>query len=325
MRTTILAVASMVAAGAVQAGEPALSVYVYDSFATEWGPGPAIEAGFEAECGCDIALIPAGDGAAMLSRIMLEGGAGTADVVVGLDNFLMERARATGLFMPHGIEAANDLPVAWEDDTFLPFDWGAFAFVSTRDVPAPASLRELADSDLAVAIQDPRSSTPGLGLALWVKAAYGDGARALWADLADNIVTVTPGWSEAYALFLSGEADGVLSYTTSPAYHAVAEGDDSKVAWPFAEGNPVQIEVAAILARADDPDLARAFLTWLAGPEGQAPIPEANWMFPALNPEGGLAPAFEEGRPAHPLLITPAEAGAMRDAALADWQAGLAG
>jgi ABC-type thiamine transport system substrate-binding protein len=29
-------------------------------------------------------------------------------------------------------------------------------------------------------------------------------------------VTVTKGWSEAYGMFLDGEADMVLSYTTSP-------------------------------------------------------------------------------------------------------------
>ena len=51
---------------------------------------------------------------------------------------------------------------------------------------------------------------------------------AIWAGLADNIVTVTPGWSEAYGLFLEGEADMVLSYTTSPAYHLIAEEDATK-------------------------------------------------------------------------------------------------
>lgn len=320
---TILAALTLAATPAL-ADDPVLTVYTYDSFATEWGPGPAIQAGFEAGCDCSLRIVPAGDGAALLSRLMLEGARSEADVVIGLDNFLMERARETGLFAPHGVEAQFDLPVEWEDDTFVPYDWGAFAFVATRDIAAPASLRELADSNIAVVIQDPRSSTPGLGFALWVKAVYGDGAQALWADLADNLVTVTPGWSEAYALFLSGEADAVLSYTTSPAYHVIAEGDDEKVAWNFAEGNPVQIEVAAMLAHTGKPELAQEFLAYLASPEGQAPIPETNWMFPAVLPEGGLHPAFDEGYPAQPLIITPEEAAGLRDAAVEGWQAGLA-
>jgi ABC-type thiamine transport system substrate-binding protein len=51
----------------------------------------------------------------------------------------------------------------------------------------------LAASDVSIVIQDPRSSTPGLGLVMWVQAAYGDRAGEIWAALADNIVTVTPG------------------------------------------------------------------------------------------------------------------------------------
>jgi ABC-type thiamine transport system substrate-binding protein len=54
------------------------------------------------------------------------------------------------------------------------------------------------------------------------------GAGEIWEALADNIVTVTPGWSEAYGLFLEGEADMVLSYTTSPAYHLIAEEDPTQ-------------------------------------------------------------------------------------------------
>ena len=42
-----------------------VDVLTYDSFVTEWGPGPAIEAGFEAACACDLRFTAAGDGAAL--------------------------------------------------------------------------------------------------------------------------------------------------------------------------------------------------------------------------------------------------------------------
>jgi hypothetical protein len=120
---------------------------------------------------------------------------------------------------------------------FLPFDWGYFAFVHDTSLEnVPGDFEALAASDVSIVIQDPRSSTPGLGLVMWVQAAYGDRAGEIWAGLADNIVTVTPGWSEAYGLFLDGEADMVLSYTTSPAYHLIAEEDPSKAAAAFARG-----------------------------------------------------------------------------------------
>ena len=128
----------------------------------------------------------------------------------------------------------------------------------------PGDFRALAASDVTIVIQDPRSSTPGLGLLLWVKAAYGAEAAQIWADLADNIVTVTPGWTEAYGLFLEGEADMVLSYTTSPAYHLIAENDDTKAAAAFAEGHYLQVEVAAKIASTDQDELADRFMAFIA-------------------------------------------------------------
>jgi thiamine transport system substrate-binding protein len=305
---------------------PVLTVLTYDSFTSEWGPGPAVEKAFEADCGCDLRFVPAGDGAALLARVRLEGAASEADVVLGLDTSLTAEAAATGLFAPHGQAPATSLPVAFDDPLFLPFDWGWFAFVhdKTKLAKAPASFPELAASDLKIVIQDPRSSTPGLGLLLWVKAAYGDRAAEIWDALADNIVTVTPGWSEAYGLFLEGEADMVLSYTTSPAYHLIAESDDTKAAALFDEGHYLQVEVAGKLAATDQPELADRFLAFMATDAFQSVIPTTNWMYPAVTPAAGLPEGFDQFRPAKSLLMSPAEAEAVRDAALAEWQAALA-
>jgi thiamine transport system substrate-binding protein len=327
MRALTLA-AGLLAATPVAAETPVLTVYTYDSFVTEWGPGPAVEAAFEATCGCDLRFVAAGDGAALLARLRLEGARTEADVVLGLDTNLTAAAEATGLFAPHGVEgAALDLPVAWDDPVFLPFDWGYFAFVHDREAlpNPPRSFRELADSDVSILIQDPRSSTPGLGLLLWVKAAYGDEAPAIWAALADNIVTVTKGWSEAYGLFLlEGEADMVLSYTTSPAYHLIAEDDPTKAAAAFEEGHYMQVEVAGAIAGSDQPDLARDFLTFMLSDAFQSVIPTTNWMYPAVTPEAGLPAGFETLHVPRTALLYPAdEAQAARDEALAEWLAAL--
>ncbi|MCB6177871.1 thiamine ABC transporter substrate binding subunit [Rhodobacter sp. Har01] len=311
------------AAGAAVAETPVLTVLTYDSFTSEWGPGPAVEQAFEAICGCDLRFVTGGDGAALLARLKLEGAASEADVVLGLDTSLAAEAAATGLFAPHGQAAAKGLPVPYDDPLFLPYDWGWFAFVhdKTRLPAPPASFEALAASEVKVVIQDPRSSTPGLGLLLWVKAAHGDRAAALWAELADNIVTVTPGWSEAYGLFLEGEADMVLSYTTSPAYHRIAEQDAGKDWAPFAEGHYLQVEVSGVLAASDQPDLARAFVAFTQGSEFQSVIPTTNWMYPAA--EMPLPEGFETSRPEVSLLMTADEAQAARGPALAEWQAAL--
>jgi thiamine transport system substrate-binding protein len=303
---------------------PELTIYTYDSFVTEWGPGPAIETAFEEVCGCDLVFSGHGDGAALLSRLRLEGERTDADIVLGLDTNLTHAAAETGLFAPHGLTPDLDLPIAWDDPNFLPYDWGYFAFVGNEGGPAPASFEELAASGASIVIQDPRSSTPGLGLALWVKQVYGDDAGRIWAALADNVVTVTPGWSEAYGLFLEGEADLVLSYTTSPAYHLIVEDDPTKRALSFEEGHYMQVEVAGIVASTDQPDLARQFMEFMVSNAFQSVIPTTNWMFPAVMPEGGLPEGFgTDIDPETALLLPSEEANALRDEAIDAWRSGL--
>lgn len=316
--------AGVLTATSALAETPELIVYTYDSFVADWGPGPAVEKAFEENCACDLKFVAAGDGAALLARVKLEGTRSDADVVLGLDTNLTAAARETGLFATHSVEAEYTLPIEWADGTFAPYDWGYFAFVHNADDPAPANFKALGASDKKIVIQDPRSSTPGLGLLMWVKAAYGDEAADVWADLADNIVTVTPGWSEAYGLFLEGEADMVLSYTTSPAYHLIAEEDATKAAALFDEGHYLQIEVAGKLKASDQPELADQFLAFIVSDAFQSIIPTTNWMYPAVTPAGGLPDGFDTlVSPEKALLIPSSDAGALRDAALAEWQNAL--
>ena len=316
--------AGLFGASAALAQTPELTVYTYDSFVAEWGPGPAIEKQFEQECGCDLKFVGMGDGAALLARLKLEGARSDADVVLGLDTSLIAAAKETELFAETTVTADYDLPVAWEDEVFVPYDWGYFAFVHEADQDAPSNFRELAESDLKIVIQDPRSSTPGLGLLMWVKAAYGDEAETIWQGLSDNVVTVTKGWSEAYGLFLEGEADMVLSYTTSPAYHLIAEEDETKAAAVFDEGHYMQIEVAGKLAASDTPELAEQFLQFMVSDAAQSILPTTNWMYPAVMPEGGLPQGFETLVEPGKALLTEMEAvPALRDEALQEWLAAL--
>lgn len=326
MKTPTIAAGLTAVATLAAAETPVLTVLTYDSFVSEWGPGPAVEKAFEAGCACDLRFVGAGDGAALLARVELEGAATDADVVLGLDSNLTARAAASGLFAPHGVAFRGDLPVVWDDPLFLPFDWGWFAFVydTTRLATPPTSFEALADSGVKLVIQDPRSSTPGLGLVMWVQAAYGDRAGDIWRGLADNIVTVTPGWSEAYGLFLEGEADMVLSYTTSPAYHLIAEGDATKAAAPFAEGHYLQVEVAGKLAATDQPELADRFLAFMGSEAFQSVIPATNWMYPAVTPATGLPAGFETLlRPEVSLLLPADQAEALRAQAVDTWRTAL--
>lgn len=312
--------------GAARAQErPTLTVYTYSSFVGRYGPGAAIEERFEAACGCNLAWISADDAGSLLGRLRLEGQATQADVVLGLDMNLAAEARALGLFAPHGLDASGlDLPVAWEDETFLPFDWGHLAFVydTSRLAEPPATLEALFTDRAGprVVLQDPRTSAPGFGLLLWSSAVFGDRMADAWEALAPRVVTFTSGWSEAYGLFLRGEADMVLSYATSPAYHRAVEDETKYRAAEFGEGHYLHVEIAAATRVSDVPDLAREFLAFMISDGFQELIPEGNWMYPARVPATGLPESFSDLiSPAQSLLFEPQAVAADRRALIDTW------
>ena len=326
----LAAALALVAAPASAADTPTLNVLTYAGFAGDYGPGPELKKLFEAGCGCILAYTSLEDAGTLVARLQLEGAAAKTDVLVGIDQNLMGEAKATGLFAPASPGTAGlQLPIAWKDDTFLPFDYGWFAFVyDTQKLKTPpASLKALVDAPagLKIVIQDPRTSTPGLGLLLWMQSVFGADAPAAWAKLAPKIVTVTKGWSEAYDLFLKGEADMVLSYTTSPAYHLIAEKKDNYASASFSEGHYLQIEVAAALKASKQPQLAAQFLAFLVSPQAQALLPTTQWMYPVKTPAGGLPAGFEKMiSPVKSLNFDSAEVAKNRKAWIDAWLAATA-
>ena len=306
---SFVAAVLMLIASSAMAEQPTLTVYTYQSFASDYGPGPAIKKGFEQKCQCTLDFVAIDSAIGALRRIQLEGATSKADVLVGLDTSIAGEARATGLFAEHGLTLDKlALPGAWTDPTFVPFDYGYFAFVydSNKVKTPPTSFEALIaePASFKVALEDPRSDTPGLGLLLWIKAAYGDKAPAIWAGLKPHIATMARSWDDAYGLFLKGEADMALSYTTSPAYHAIEESKPNYAFASFTEGHYPQVEVAGILKASKQPDLARQFLAYLTSAEAQKVIPTTNWMYPVVDIGADLPAAFNaQTKPAKVLSL----------------------
>ncbi|RAJ01826.1 thiamine ABC transporter substrate binding subunit [Aeromonas salmonicida] len=320
MKTLLLVATSLLSTQAFAAD--ILTVYTYSSFTAKWGPGPKIKQAFEKECGCNLNLVALEDGVAILNRLRLEGKHSKADLVLGLDDALLSEAKQSGLFSPHTTKLDGiQVPGGWQDDTFVPYDYGYFAFVYNKDKlkTPPKSLKELVErQDLKVIYQDPRTSTPGQGLMLWMKSVYGDQAPAAWTELAKKTVTVTKGWSEAYGMFLDGEADMVLSYTSSPAYHLIAENKPQYQAAAFEEGHYRQVEVAAKLKSAKQGKLADQFLQFMISPAFQQEIPAGNWMYPVT--DAPLPKGFEQMiTVSKPLSFTSDEVAANRKNWIREW------
>ncbi len=312
------------------AGKQTLTIYTYDSFTSDWGPGPLVKKAFEEQCNCTLEFVGLEDGVALLSRLKLEAANTKADIVLGIDTNLTAEARATGLFEAHLISANNTtLPTVWNDQYFLPYDYGYFAFVYNKELLSnpPTSLKELVENADApnILIQDPRTSTPGLGMLLWMKKVYGDDVSIAWKKLSKKIVTVSKGWSEAYGLFLKGEAPMVLSYTTSPAYHIIAEDDQRFAAASFVEGHYQQIEVAGLVASSKQKKLGREFLQFMMSEKFQSIIPTTNWMYPAALAPTKMPPAFKGLiKPSRSLLFDDSEIAANRKLWVNEWLEAMA-
>ncbi|RRS30086.1 MAG: thiamine ABC transporter substrate-binding protein [Epsilonproteobacteria bacterium (ex Lamellibrachia satsuma)] len=303
--------------------KPILTIYTYDAFAASWGPAPKIAKAFGQENNCTLKFIGVSSSIGALRKIQLEGKKTKADILLGLDTSIAQAAKKTGLFAPYDLNTSSlELPVVYQDDTFVPFDYSFFAFVYDTDKlkNVPDSFEALASmpKDFKIVIQDPRSSTAGLGLLLWVKSVYGDKAGEYWKRLAPHILTITKGWSEAYGLFLKGEADMVLSYTTSPAYHIMEEHKTNIKAAAFKKGHYGQIEVAAALKSSTHLILAKKFLAFMQSPAFASIIPTTNWAYPVA--KTSLPKAFGAlHRPKKMILMDGEKVEAERKAIINEW------
>ena len=304
--------------------KPTLTIYTYDAFSASWGAAPKIKEAFEKEHNVNVKFVGLSSSIVALRKIQLEGKKTKADILLGIDTNIAQVAKKTGLFVVHGLESTKlDLPFAYTDDIFVPFDYSYCAFVYNENKVknVPHSFEDLASmpKNFKIVIQDPRSSTAGLGLLLWVKSVYGDKSAEYWKRLAPYILTITKGWSEAYGLFLKGEADMVLSYTTSPAYHIIDENRTDIKSAPFSEGHYGQIEVAGILKSSKQKDLARAFLAFMHSPTFADIIPTGNWSYPVSNGTKPLPPAFDTLHKPKMLLMEGDKVEAQRKSIINEW------
>jgi len=265
-----------------------LTVYSYDSFVADWGPGPELAKRFEAKTGYRVTFVSCGDAAQVLSRATLERARPEGDVLMGIDNNLLSAARAAGVLSPYKPKDADRVvgkEIRLADDWLLtPYDYGYFAIVfdSSSGIMPPASLEDLTKPEYAkkLILMDPRTSTPGTGFLAWTVAVYGKDYLSYWQRLKGSILTMAPGWDSGYGLFTSGEAPLVISYTTSPAYHLENEKTDRYKALIFPEGHIAQVEGLGLVKGARHAKAAKAFIDFMLTDDAQSVLPLTQWMYP---------------------------------------------
>ena len=216
-------------------------VGTYDSFATQWGPGPEIERLFEENCECDLKYITSSQAGTLLGNIFIK----DKDIILG------------------ATYNANKFNNFYK---FQTYDYGYYAFIydeSSLKNP-PQTFEELINrDDLKIVVQDPRTSPVGMGLLTWISRVFYQNKEEAIQKINKQIITYTPGWSEAYGMFLEEKADLVLSYSTSPFYHQEYEDNYSYKALIFPEGHVKVNEYVVIPNDSKQKIIAENFLSFL--------------------------------------------------------------
>ena len=250
-----------------------LDVLTHDSILAEGGLGEVLKKEFEAQSSASLRLVSAGDAGQILARVQIS--SVQPHIVLGLDQTLWMQGKELleGEFQPY-----DQGYLTWMVDT----EW-----FQKNNVELPEELSDLLSPKLKrkLVLQDPRTSTPGLAFLILTHKVLGDGAKDFWKKLKKQWLTLTPGWDQAYGLFLKGQAAMVWSYQTSEAYHKKNGDEQGRYRAIFLkEGAALQVEGAALVKKREwthsERELATQFFKILASNSVQEKIPLTQWMMP---------------------------------------------
>ncbi|MCD0166107.1 thiamine ABC transporter substrate-binding protein [Deinococcus sp. 12RED42] len=301
MRNTLTVLAALAITGAASA-QTTLTVITHDSFDVD----RKLIAAFETQNKARVRFIKGGDAGELLNRLILTRRAPIADVVYGLDNSLLPRARQADLLQPYRSSALSRVPAAYrlsEDGLLNTVDYGFVALNYDRawfeknKVALPRSLDDLKTPTYArlTVVQSPATSSPGLAFLLATVNHYGEtGAWNWWRAARAGGMKVTRGWSDAYYKDFTrngGRYPIVLSYASSPAAEVFYADGFNPTKLPaqaptanlFLPGSTyTQLEGVGILKGSKQTALARKFVDFMLSAPVQTDIPTRMWIYPAV-------------------------------------------
>jgi thiamine transport system substrate-binding protein len=303
-----------------------LTVYTYSSFPAALSEN--IVAHFWEEYQYKVDFKSFSDTGPILNQLVQEKKNPQADVVIGLDNNYLPKALALGVLEPYQPPVVEEIrPDLIFDPEFnlIPFDYGfvVLNYDSARLSQVPTSHRDLLDPFYKgqIIIENPLTSSPGQAFLLTTIALYGEeGYLDYWRALKPNLLTITPGWDEAYAIFTSGEAPLVVSYGASPVYHFLYEDSERYKALVLDGGAYAQIEGVGIVKNTPYQKKARRLVDYLLSTKFQALIPETQFMYPVRS-DVELPTSFRVAAKAERLFnLPPAEVSANLERWLSAWE-----
>ncbi|ESS04609.1 MAG: ABC transporter periplasmic binding protein, thiB subfamily [uncultured archaeon A07HR67] len=288
---------------------PTLTVATYESFidAPSVSPGEWVKTEFESRVDAELEWATPDNEVNYYVERATSGAPIDADLYVGLTTEDLVRVDETvddDLFAAAGeVDGADTVRDGLRFDPFdraVPFDTGYVSLVyDGTETTAPETFAGLLEDghtgDLIA--QNPGGSATGRAFLLHTVSRFGDGEAIegddgdadydyldYWAELQANDVRVLGSWEDAYSAWSGDEAPMVVSYSTDQVFadmedanleeHQIRFLNDQAYATP---------EGMAVFADADEPDLAREFMSFLLEPDVQGEIAERNVAFPATD------------------------------------------
>lgn len=288
----------------------------YDSFTPEEG----IFNDFTAATGAQVKVVTSGDSGSLISKAILTAGNPEGDVLWGLDNTLLSRAQKADLLKSYEPVDFGDICVNADKKWF-----------AEKNIPLPRSFEDLANPRYRdqLVVQDPVSSSPGLGFLLGTIAHFGEsGWESYWRSLTRNGVRIVPDWTTAYTVEFSGSSGQgkyplVVSYGSSPPAEVLYSPTPiSEPPTAVIESTCFrQTEYVGALRGSQNPRLAQKLIEYLLDVKFQESMPLTLFVFP-VNKKAVLPELFTKFAviPPSPLSLEPSLIEEKRDAWIDTWR-----
>jgi thiamine transport system substrate-binding protein len=208
-----------------------------------------------------------------------------ADLVIGLDNTSCGNLDLDSLFVRPELDIPLQKNLKLEKSgRLIPYGFNYLALIYPNNSEHPVSFGEMQDPNWykSIILPNAESSTVGKGVLLWTIALFNHGGyRHFWRSIDPNIKITTSSFEEAYDMFLSGESQFILGYSTLPFYHNEQVGKQELSSVIPAEGSYKIIKFAAITQNCSNKIEAEQILKHILSAEFQQNKIPQMFMHPA--------------------------------------------
>ncbi|MFN8016186.1 MAG: thiamine ABC transporter substrate-binding protein [Acidimicrobiia bacterium] len=259
-----------------------LVLITYDSFPKSGTSLNKALKDFTKESGIKVKIANAGDTGTMLSKAALTSGNPEGDVMWGIDNTYISKARNKKIFIDSSITSVD------YGDVCINYDK---KFFKENNLEIPKNFDDLIKPEYKgmLVAENPASSSPGLAFLLGTISKYGESKwKNYWTSLKANEVKIVESWDSAYYEAFSGSSGKgkyplVVSYATSPAAEVVySEEKINESPTGNIDGTCFrQEEYAGILRGTKNTAEAKKLLDFLTSPEFQKEIPLNLFVYPS--------------------------------------------